>query len=53
MEVFTSNMTIVGIVVHSECPEVPKSRRNRERSRICSDAREDNNKQRGVKEDEF
>ena len=34
MEVFTSNMTIAVIMVHSECPEVPNSRRNRERSHL-------------------
>ena len=34
MEVFTRNMTIAVIMVHSECPEVPNSRRNRERSHL-------------------
>ena len=34
MEVFTSNMTIAVIMVHSECPEMPNSRRNRERSHL-------------------
>ena len=26
MEVFTNNMTIAGIMVNSECPEVPNSK---------------------------
>ena len=34
MEVFTSNMIIAVIMVHSECREVPNSRRNRERSHL-------------------
>ena len=34
MEVFTSNMTIAVIMVHSECPEMPNSMRNRERSHL-------------------
>ena len=34
MEVFTSNMTIAVIMIHSECREVPNSRRNRERSHL-------------------
>ena len=32
MEVFTVSMTIAVIIVHSECPEMPNSRSNRERS---------------------
>ena len=40
MEVFTSNMTISAIMVHSVCHEVPNSRRNRERSHLSRDLAE-------------